>query len=70
MLIRWHLGERKLWSIVQVPSPEDEDGRQLHRELITLKGKRTEHINRKKGLMASIGLAIAVDRRLPERLWK
>jgi transposase len=68
MLVRWHLGERKLWSIVQVPSPQDEDGRQLHRELITLKNGRTEHINRIKGLLASIGLAIAVDRRLPERL--
>ena len=68
MLIRWHLGERKLWSIVQAPSPEAEDLRQLHRELITLKGERTEHVNRIKGLMASIGLAIAVDRRLPERL--
>jgi transposase len=68
MLIRWHLGERKLWSIVQAPSPEAEDLRQLHRELIGLKNERTEHINRIKGLMASIGLALAVDRRLPERL--
>ncbi len=68
MLIRWHLGERKLWSIVQAPSPEAEDLRQLHRELISLKNDRTEHNNRIKGLMASIGLAIAVDRRLPERL--
>src|ERR1017187_7077427 len=49
MLIRWHLGERKLWSIVQAPSPEAEDLRQLHRELISLKGERTEHINRIKG---------------------
>jgi len=68
MLIRWHSGERKLWSIVQVPDPEDEDRRQLHRELITLTGERTEHVNRIKGLLASIGLAIAVDRRLPRRL--
>ena len=50
------------------PSPEAEDLRQLHRELISLKSERTEHTNRIKGLMASIGLAIAVDRRLPERL--
>src|ERR1039458_5405817 len=68
MLIRWHLGERKHWRTGQAPSPEAEDLRQLHRELISLKGERTEHINRIKGLMASIGLALAVDRRLPERL--
>jgi transposase len=68
MLIRWHFGERKLWSIVEVPEPEDEDRRQLHRELISLTGEQTEHVNRIKGLLATIGLAIAVDRRLPERL--
>lgn len=68
MLIRCDLGERRLWSIVQAPSPEEEDGRQLHREMISLKEERTAHINRIKGLMASIGLVIAVDRRLPERL--
>lgn len=68
MLIRWHHGERKLWSVVQVPTPEVEDARQLHRELISLKGERTEHINRIKGLLASIGQSIVVDLRVPERL--
>jgi transposase len=37
MLIRWHLGERKLWGVVHVPMAADEDGRQMHRELIALK---------------------------------
>ena len=32
MLIRWHQGERKVWSVVQVPSVADEDRRQLHRD--------------------------------------
>jgi transposase len=68
MLIRWYSGERKLWRIVQVPNPEDEDRRQLHRELITLTGERTAHVNRIKGLLATVGLAIQVDRRLPDRL--
>ena len=36
MLIRWHTGERKVWSVVHVPAVADEDGRQLHRELIEL----------------------------------
>ena len=57
MLIRWHLGEKKLWGIVRVPTAADEDRRQLHRELIELKTQRTEHVNRIKGLLAGIGLS-------------
>jgi transposase len=68
MLIRWDQGETKLWAVVQVPSAEDEDARQLHREMISLKDERTEHINRIKGLLAGLGLAVAVDLRLPPRL--
>jgi len=53
LLLRYHGGERKVWSIVRVPSAGDEDARQLHRELQELKDERTEHINRVKGLLAS-----------------
>jgi len=28
MLIRWHLGEKKLWGVVHVPTVADEDRRQ------------------------------------------
>jgi hypothetical protein len=31
MLVRYHSGERKAWSVVRVPSGDDEDARQLHR---------------------------------------
>src|SRR5262249_15901356 len=68
MLIRWHNGERKVWGVVKVPTVEDEDGRQRHRELITLKGERTQHINRIKGILASFGLNLVVDAKLPTRL--
>jgi transposase len=68
MLIRWHCGETKLWSVVQAPSAEDEDARQLHREMMELKGERTAHINRIKGLMAGLGLVLSVNLRLPDRL--
>jgi transposase len=68
MLIRWHLGEKKLWGVVQVPSVADEDRRQLHRELIALKAQRTEHTNRIKGLLAGIGLSTVIDPELPKRL--
>jgi transposase len=68
MLIRWHNGETKVWSTVRVPTVEDEDRRQRHRELIELKAQRTEHSNRIKGLLASLGLDIVVNAKLPERL--
>jgi transposase len=60
MLIRYHGGERKVWSVVNVPSVTEEDGRQLHRDLLKLKGERTQHINRIKGLLAGCGLAVAM----------
>jgi transposase len=58
MLIRWHDGERKAWSVVNVPSEEAEDDRHLHRELATLKNERTRLVNRVKGLLASQGLKV------------
>jgi transposase len=56
MLLRYHNGERKVWSVVRVPGVADEDARQLHRELEALKDERTSHVNRIKGLLASQGL--------------
>jgi len=58
MLIRYHGGEKKVWSVVQVPSVADEDRRQLHRDLLELKAERTQHVNRLKGLLAGCGLAV------------
>jgi transposase len=68
MLIRYHGGESKLWGVVNIPRVEDEDRRQSHRELMALKDERTEHSNRIKGLLASLGLDVLVDERLPQRL--
>jgi transposase len=68
MLIRYHGGEHKLWSVVRVPSPDDEDRRQPHRELMAVKEERTEHSNRIKGLLANLGLDVVVDDELPTRL--
>jgi transposase len=68
MLIRWHLGEKKLWGVVRVPLAADEDRRQLHRELIALKAQRTEHTNRIKGLLAGLGLCLVIDDEFPQRL--
>jgi hypothetical protein len=55
MLVRYHAGEAKVWSVVRVPMVEDEDRRQLHRELRTLKKERTRVTNRVKGLLANQG---------------
>lgn len=58
MLMRYHAGERLLWRVVNVPSVEQEDGRQLHRELDVLKKERTIHRNRIKGLLIQQGIAL------------
>jgi transposase len=50
MLLRHLAGEKKVWSVVRVPSVEEEDRRQLHRELLTAKQDCTRVINRIKGL--------------------
>jgi transposase len=61
LLCRYHGGERKVWSVVHVPTVEDEDRRQLHRGLKDLQRQQTECSNRIKGLLASQGLDAAVD---------
>jgi len=74
MLIRWRQGEPHVWRVVNVPSPEEESDRQLHRELETLKSEQVTHGNRIKGLLASCGLAVTISRNFPKllkcvRLW-
>ena len=69
LLIRYRLGEAKVWSVVNVPSVEEEDNRHLHRELMALKRERTQHINRIKGLLTCVGVRIKVRwRTLPKQL--
>ena len=71
MLLRYHAGEKQVWSVVQVPGVEDEDRRQLHRDLLELKGERTQHINRIKGLLAGCGLEVVkIDKHFPAVLAK
>lgn len=74
MLMRYHLGEKKVWSVVRVPSVKAEDERQLHREMMGLKSERTRHINRMKGLLASQGVVMEIGAGFKEaigevRLW-
>ena len=68
MLVRYHAGEAKVWSVVRVPTGEEEDRRQLHRELRTLKQERTRVTNRIKGLLANQGIRLPKRRDLGELL--
>jgi transposase len=68
MLMRYDNGERKVWSVVRIPTAEQEDSRQLHRDLVALRGERTRHINRIKGLLASYGVRMRVGRGFLDRL--
>jgi transposase len=58
MLLRHAAGEQRVWSIVRVPSVQEEDRRQLPRALVTAKRDRPRVINRIKGLLASQGLVM------------
>jgi len=69
MLIRYHNGETSVWSVTNVPSPQAEDARNLHRELCTLKSDRTRITNRIKGLLAAQGLSSpSMTKRFPDEL--
>ena len=65
LLLRHQAGERRVWSVVHVPSVDDEDRRHLHRELFTLTRQRTRQVNRIKGLLALHGVALPRLRGLP-----
>jgi transposase len=58
MLMRYYGGEKKVWSVVRVPSEAEEDGRNLGRELHVLKKERTMHTNRIKGVLIQQGIVI------------
>ena len=61
MLLRHSAGEKKVWSVVHVPSVEEEDRRQLHRELTTAKQDRTRIMNRIQGLLAGHGVQLVLQ---------
>lgn len=66
-LVRFQDDEKE-WSVVRVPSVEEEDRRHLQRELETLKAEKTRHSNRIKSLLVLHGLRSAVNRKFLQRL--
>ena len=59
-LIRHHAGERGGWSVVRVPSIEEEDARHLHRELGRLKRERIAHRVRMQSLLVTQSVRITI----------
>ena len=68
LLMRFDGGERRVWSVVRVPSAAEEDRRHLHRELLTMKRDRTRLTNRIQGLLATQGLRVDWRKPLPVQL--
>src|SRR5215471_9424372 len=70
MLIRYHAGERRVWSVLRVPTAQQEDERRAHRELERLVRERTAHINRIRALLVMHNLRVKyVGGRLWQRWW-
>jgi transposase len=55
-LIRWTEGERRVWSVVHVPTPEAEAARQVIREIETVRQDRMRVRNRLHALLATQGI--------------
>ncbi len=67
-LVRYHAGEREGWSVLRVPSIEDEDARRLHRELARLKRERLAHRCRIQSLLVIHGVRAKVNATISTRL--
>ena len=67
-LDRYVHGGRRVWSVVHVPSADEEDRRHLHRELFTVTRERARVTNRIKGLLALHGVVLPIARGLPSEL--
>ncbi|SCK28990.1 transposase [Variovorax sp. HW608] len=66
MLMRYHAGERRVWAVARIPSPEQEDERRVHRELGRLRQERTAHSNRIRSLLVLHDLRVE---RIGGRTW-
>ena len=67
-LVRYWRGERDVWSVVRVPSPEAEDSRQLHRGLEVLKEERKQHRVRIQSLLYTQGIDMKVGAKFLQQL--
>ncbi len=68
MLLRWEAGDKRVWRVVRVPTVEEEDRRQLHRELKAAKEDRARITNRIKALLFAQGIRLKKVEKLPDVL--
>lgn len=68
LLRRWAQGERGVWSVVRVPTPEAEAARQITREIETVRQDRARVRNRLQALLATQGIRDSLTKRFPVRL--
>ena len=68
LLLRWAGGERKVWSIVRVPTVADEAARQLSREIATVREDRKRVRNRIQALLATQGVRLTLTPRFVTQL--
>jgi transposase len=61
MLARYVAGDDRVWSVVRVPDPIDEDLRQLQRIIITVTREKARTTNRVKALLATQGATWSED---------
>lgn len=57
-LVRFHRGQRDVFKVVRVPTPEQEDARRLHREIERLKKERRQHQMRIRSLATTQGVRV------------
>jgi transposase len=62
-LVRYHGGERGVWSALRIPSVAAEDERQTHREIDTLQRERQQHRMRIQSLLFTQGVGRGGGRR-------
>jgi transposase len=68
LLVRRNAGERGALTAIRVPSEEEEDARQTHREIIKTRQDLTRVTNRIKGLLATQGLKVDLNRDVRNQL--
>lgn len=67
-LVHWARGDEGSFAVVQPPSEAVEDARRLHRERATLVREQTRLVVRIKSWLATVGLPLAVNEKLLEKL--
>ena len=67
-LVRHDKGEKKVWSVLRVPSVEAEDARQLHREIGILQQEQRQHRMRIQSLLFTQGIRMTVSGKLKGEL--